>query len=259
MGIEFAPAVCPECGLAFDPDDSSTTSPFVKPSIMARLTWWNVAPLVVILAVAAGIVHTVIPRPENLADWRLWVWMHQKYGIETKWISGNRAHIHWWGDRMTSVRTVNSTGDPLWEVSWQWPDQWVIRAHREGVRQRDLVDTFTQMKQEMFGVMIAGAAKDVTDAPVEFVGSKVDVFSNLVAHFGIQVTPFLMRKHQQHVWIFDHELERMTAVDPVKAESMGFSVQLWRGGERSEPLIAPESGSALTHRPGALPNAPGSP
>ncbi len=201
-------------------------------------------PLVVVLLVITGFVHTVLPRPAELNDWRLWVWMDQKYGVEVASISRGQGRVHWWAGRITSVSAVDLRGDPLWDVTWRWPDHWVVRAHRAGVRLRDLSWAFTNMKREMFGVQIGPSTREATDGPLEFVGTKVDVFSEMVRYFGTEVSPFLLRANQPYVWLFDRELGRMVAVNRDKAAAMGYELSLARGGERSEPLIEPPAGGS---------------
>lgn len=201
-------------------------------------------PLVAVLLVVTGFVHTILPRPADLTDWRLWVWMHQKYGVEVTWVSGGQGRINWWANRITSIHAVDRRGVPVWDVTWRWPDHWVMRAHRAGVSQRELSWAFTNMKQEMFGVQIGPSTREATDGPVEFVGTKVDVFSEMVRYFGTEVSPFLLRANQPYVWLFDRELGRMVAVDRDKAAAMGYELNLMRGGERSDPLIEPPAGGS---------------
>lgn len=212
---------------------------------MSELTRRVAVPLALILLVVSGIIHTVIPRPADLSDWRLWLWFDQKYGVETFWYSGRITQYQWWANRITRASSTNHQGTPVWEVDWQWPDHWTVRAHVAGVRWQELTGAFTDMKREMFGVTIGAGSIGVTDGPLELVGSKVDVFSGLIRQFGIEVTPFLLSRRQTYVWLFDAELGRMIPVSVENAAKMGYELRLLRGVEPPPPLIEPPSGPAL--------------
>mgnify|MGYP007037753827 CR=1 FL=1 len=210
-------------------------------------------PLAVALLILTGFVYKIFPRPEKLSDWRLWVWLdsENKYGVESTWQFGRPGQRNWWAGRMTSMKAFERSGAPLWEVNWEWPDHWTVRAHRAGVDRSELSQAFTEMKREMFGVLIGASVKDVTDGPLEFEGDKIEVFSGLVRYFGIEVSPFLLRKNQKYVWIFDPELGSMIAVDRWKAEEMGYELRLWRGGDdRPEKLIEPPAGGSPSFEQG---------
>lgn len=245
-GIESHPAVCPECGRDFDPDDPETTTTLTRTTLFGEARQRYALPLAVFLLIVTGFVYKILPRPAELSDWRLWVWLdsENKFGVETTWLSGSPGRRSWWAGRITSVRAFERSGAPLWEVNWQWPDHWTVRAHRAGVDRSELSQAFTEMKREMFGVLIGTAVMDRTDGPLELAGDKIEVFSGMVRYFGIEVSPFLLHRNQRYVWLFDRELGKMIAVDRAKAASMGYELRLWRGGDRPEKLIEPPAGGS---------------
>ncbi len=194
-------------------------------------------PTAIVLLVITAFMHTLLPRPQRLRDWRLWLWLGAKYGVQSTWIGGARGRIDWWADRITAIHANDTAGLPLWNVRWQWPDHWTLVAHQPGVRWQDLSAAFSAMKRDMFGVTLGPFQHEALDHPFELTGNKVELFSSLISLFGIEITPFLLRNDQPYVWVYDPLARSMVPISRVQALDMGLEVSLWRGGERPEPLV----------------------
>lgn len=252
-GIDWTPATCPECGRAFDPADPSTTLPTPSPPMSGAVHRFGV-PLAVALLILTAAIHTVIPRPADLQDWRLWLWFGQRYGVQAGWTAGWPSKTSWWGGRRTAIRAYDGAGKPVWEVTWSWPDRWTIQTHRPQVRWSDLSAAFNDIKPDMFGVLIEPAASDAALEPFIVQGSKVEVFSSIVQMYGLETRPFLLRLDQPYVWVYDRDRRRMVAISRETAASLGYEIDLWVRGERPEPLVPPEGGRLETTATPAPPN-----
>jgi hypothetical protein len=201
---------CPECGRDFDPADPKTTGdtpiPLVVRRRFRRITTW----LAIILTIASGIIYTVIPIPMQGSGLMLWVWLGRTYGVESRWLATSHVRAWHWAGRVYEVEANDrDTGRVIWAIRAPTDDQWSLRVDKQGVSWPALIQAFNMMKDEMFCVQFTGAARTQSIAGFEASGTKVDVLSAIVAHYGIAVQSKVGDLSQTYVWYFDEQSRRM--------------------------------------------------
>lgn len=231
---------CPECGLIFDPADRLTT-------LSAPISEWRRSPLVrvglrlaVVMLIVAGFVHTILPRPARLNDWRHWVWMNMSFGVREQYLGSNLLRQHMWADR--PYRTlVEAPGRTLWEIRVS-SGEWKLRVHEPGVAYMDLVFVFNMMKREKFGILFTGADRALSSSPLECVGDQVAIMSLLIDHYGLRFDSFRLSNEQSYAWVYDKDKRSLVSV-PIGRENIDqFPVRM-EGGDRPM-VVAPPAPTA---------------
>lgn len=256
-GIDWSPAACPECGREFDPRDHSTTKPEGELGRVRRVVGSYGPPIAIGLVLLAAFQSTILPRPADLRDWRLWKWLGGLYGVEmtpgsayrgwgAPYPGAPRGAVHWWGERPWRVEATTRDGTKRWEIERIDERTWRVDVHEAGVPCQDLMASFTAIKPEMFGVTIGPPGSmaipgqgqfsysrsggpplpPTFETPESKRGSTVDIFSWLVRESEVAVTPFMFKPDQRYVWVYDERLGRMVAVTPDEADERGIPISV---------------------------------
>lgn len=230
---------CPECGRDFDPDNAATTGatpiPLAVRRRFSRITTW----LAIILTIAAGIIYTIIPIPMQGSGLQLWVWLGRTYGIESRWLSSSHVRASHWAGRIYEIEANDrDTGRVTWVIRAPSDDHWTLRVDKQGVSWHDLIHAFNLMKDEVFCVQFTGSVRPQSIAGFEAAGTKVDVLSAIVAHYGIAVQSKIGDPAQTYIWYFDEQSRRMKTRSITADEAA--ELPIWNSGamKRLVPRIS---------------------
>lgn len=227
LGLELPS--CPECGRAFDPADPSTTSsspiPLVRRRRIRRVTLW----FAIVLTIGASMIHTIIPIPMRGSNLRLWVWLGRTYGVEEMWLSSWHVRARHWAGRIYEVEANDrSTGRVAWSLSAPSDERWNLRVDKQGVGWQDIIMAYNMMKDEMFCVRFTGSVRPLSVSGFEATGSKVDILSAIVSHYGVKLLSMVVDDQQSYVWYFDEESRRMKTRGITVEEAR--TLPLWQSG-----------------------------
>ncbi len=238
-------ARCPECGRGFDPADPSTTLPTPVPEWRRSLILKHGVRLATVLLVIVGFYYTAFPRPADWSawrllpnDWRLWVWFGRPIGVMhirtdgTKinadpWLNGPLdlapflspdhdvyAYV-WFGNETRREAYRADIGTLAWRIEDLGANRYRMRVLEPGIRLEALLAGFNSIKGNgrFFGVRVGPPDRRVSAGPFSADGSEAAVFSSLVRHYGVRITPFRLTSDQTYVWTWDHVAGSMAPAD----------------------------------------------
>lgn len=207
-------ASCPECGRAFDPTDPETYLP-------APANAWKRSALVrrgiifaAALLIASAFMHTILPRPRSINDWRLWLWFGMRIGLEENKSRTIHLRAYFWLDRATYVEGLDPAAGTLeWSLDRDGEDDWTFRVLEPGLEWGPMMAAFNNMKAYKFGIVFPAQGDQRNAAGFEVRGSMIDVMSALVTHYRLEVTPFRIQPDQSYIWTYDDASQRMVTLD----------------------------------------------
>lgn len=242
-GIHGPEAACPECGKSFVPVDerSFAGTALVEEQNAVRLfIRRHGLKIAVVLFVAALWVYGLLPHAVAGQGGRLWAWGYWTFGEERETrVNGAEARYWWWAGRLWSAevdrgpRAKVKPGDPpapdpglAWEMRRTRDGVWTLIVHEEGVPFAYLNSVFNEMKRPgMFGIYLENPGRSESPGPFEVTGSKTEVMSRIVSEYECRPVPFLLRRDQPFVWMFDPVSSRLFPMATGAAMQAGVEIR----------------------------------
>lgn len=229
--------LCPECGRGFDPDNPAT---FLK----EPTPHWRRSPIIrwggrtaIVLLILVAFMYTVLPRPVNLFDWRLWVWFGRPVGLMVHRFGDVEIVSRiWFGDESRREAREVSTGRGVWFVERQSEGVYRVKVFREGAHWRPIVEAFNAMKgKRFFAVYFSSWTHEDCPRAFEVSGDEAEVLGTLVRQYGFSLRPFRLTPSQEYVWDYDPDLERMVTIDLTPENIHEYQIR----NERSDRMLMP--------------------
>jgi hypothetical protein len=245
---------CPECGRGFDPADHTTTAGEPARARLRRRERRAVLALLIVLGLVMAVRYTLVPVPNLRFGWRQWIWLSERYGVESYWTGNGFIEVWRWADRAYLVREhAHLSETPLWELRVDDRDQWMFELNSPATEWKSVLSGFNLMKDDMFGVQFEDQSPPAPVQPFEISGSKVDVLSAFVKNFGLRVNTMMIRSDKPYVWVYDRASERLRAMEVPESEQEWFRASSDLAGRE---LVPPDRELLPYTRPEQEPSSP---
>lgn len=203
---------CPECGRAYDLDDPKSYDKRPKQEVRRRRALRGLIVIFILLAVAAGLYWTVIPRPISRHQPAMWVWFNKPIGVQRSPFTGPPAYrVTWFFGEPRAVRMyLNTSTNPTQEVAVLTrtsmdKDEFTLRVNGAGLSLNNLIYAFNTLRtdDEVFGIQWARFnPRDRSVGKFESRGTMAEIMAAIIGHYGLQVQPLKLTVESPTVCVF---------------------------------------------------------